>query len=258
MNGSGELEHIYEEWMGEGIPQSKATYEMMDYLEKHYSSLSISLRRVSDLSEIEKEYLHLHTKVAACHQKLNMMQYARKNAIEYRKEFETTQNMCCPALFGLDRTKLLFYTESVILFARNALDIAATFFAKFLLNVRTDSFNDLSRKLINAQSEKYASFKNYFELVGDDSVHAFRLLCGVTKGRALRDIIVHQTNITIEYSEYKEGSEKEKLFVFVKNVPYFEFDEFLTNLCDGVEEILMFMISETRRFSTEKYKLPST
>ena len=32
MYGKDELEHIYGEWMGEDIPQSKATYEMMDFL----------------------------------------------------------------------------------------------------------------------------------------------------------------------------------------------------------------------------------
>ena len=211
-----------------------------------------SFHRYDDLTEEEKEYLHLSAKIVACHQKLNMMQFARKHAIESRKEFETTQNMCCPALFGVDRTQILFYTESVVLFARNALDIAATFFAKLLLNVRTDSFNDLTKKLINVKTDKYAAFKNYFEFIGEDSAHAFRLLCGVTKGRALRDIIVHQTNIDIEYSEYKEKSEKEKLFVFVKDVLVFEFDEFLTNLCDGVEEILMFMISETCRLNAKE------
>lgn len=254
MYGKDELEHIYGEWMGEDIPQSKATYEMMDFLESRCDNVVKPklFHRYDDLTEEEKEYLHLSAKIVACHQKLNMMQFARKHAIESRKEFETTQNMCCPALFGVDRTQILFYTESVVLFARNALDIAATFFAKLLLNVRTDSFNDLTKKLINVKTDKYAAFKNYFEFIGEDSAHAFRLLCGVTKGRALRDIIVHQTNIDIEYSEYKEKSEKEKLFVFVKDVPVFEFDEFLTNLCDGVEEILMFMIGETCRLNAKE------
>lgn len=252
MRGKAELEHIYGDWMGENIPQSHATYEMMDFLETKYSGL-VQTRLFQGVdansSDDEKDYLYLCAKITACHQKLNMMQFARKNAIESRREFETTQNMCVPSLFGLDRTRILFYTESAILFARNALDIAATFFSKLLLDGRMDSFNDLSKKLINAQTEKFAAFQHYFNSVGENPIHAYRLLCGVTKGRALRDIIVHQTNINIEYFEYRENSEKEKLFVIVKDAPISEFDEFLTNLCDGVEEILQFMIDETRKLT---------
>lgn len=250
MNGRWELQHIYEDWMGEDIPQSKATYEMMDYLDTKYNNLiDFSSLRIIDGSatEDEKSYQYLCSKVIACHQKLNMMQYAKKNAIECKREFETTQNMCCPALFGVEKTQILFYAETTVLLARNSLDIAASFFSKMLFGSRMDSFNDLSKKIINETSEKFVTLQKYFETVSDNPSHAYRLLCGVTKGRALRDIIVHQSNMRIQYFEYRENSEKEKLFVIIKDVPVIEFDEFLTNLCDGVEEILQIMISETRK-----------
>lgn len=248
MCGKQALQHIYDDWMGESIPQSNAPYEMMDCLDAKYSGRihpAFDFRPDENSTDIEKEYYYLRDKIVVCHQKLNMMQYARKNAIEYRQEFETTQNMNFPALFGTDKTKILFYIESTVLLARNALDVAATFFAKLLLNRRIDSFNDLSKRLVNETQQKYMPLQRYFNSVGDNPIHAYRLLCGVTKGRALRDIIIHQTNIWIEYLEYRENSEKEKLFVIIRDTPPIEFDEFLTNLCSGVEEILSVMTSET-------------
>lgn len=253
MNGRRELQHIYEDWMGEDIPQSNATYEMMDCLDAKYSDCidTSSFRLIDDsTSDDEREYYHLRSKVTACHQKLNMMQYARKKAIECRCEFETTQNMCCPALFGVEKTQILFYAETTVLLARSALDIAAPFFSKLLFGNRTDSFNDLSKKIINETSGKHSALHQYFKTVSNNPSHAFRLLCGVTKGRALRDIIVHQSNIRIHYLEYRENSEKEKLFVIVNDTYPIEFDEFLFNLCSGVEEILQVMVSETAKYET--------
>lgn len=87
--------------------------------------------------------------------------------------------------------------------------------------------------------------QQYFNAAGDNPTHTYRLLCGVTRGRSLRDIIIHQTNIRIEYLEYRENSEKEKLFVIIKDTPPIEFDDFLTGLCAGVEEILRVMTTET-------------
>lgn len=161
------------------------------------------------------------------------------------KKFETTQNMNFPALFGTDRTKILFYIESTVLLARNVLDVAATFFARLLLNRRTDSFNDLSKRLLKEKQQEYMPLQQYFNAAGDNPTHTYRLLCGVTRGRSLRDIIIHQTNIRIEYLEYRENSEKEKLFVIIKDTPPIEFDDFLTGLCAGVEEILRVMTTET-------------
>lgn len=248
MWGKQELQHIYDDWMDENIPQSNVPYEMMDCLDAKYSGQirpAFVFRSDEDSSDIEKEYYYLRDKIVVCHQKLNMMQYARRNAIECRQEFETTQNMNFPALFGTDRTKILFYIESTVLLARNVLDVAATFFARLLLNRRTDSFNDLSKRLLKEKQQEYMPLQQYFNAAGDNPTHTYRLLCGVTRGRSLRDIIIHQTNIRIEYLEYRENSEKEKLFVIIKDTPPIEFDDLLTGLCAGVEEILRVMTTET-------------
>lgn len=181
MYGKQELQHVYDNWMGESIPQSNATYEMMDCLDTKYSDLInlVSDSKIDDSIDDTKEYQYLSAKVTACHQKLNMMQYAKKNAIECRREFETTQNMCFPSLFGVDKTKILFYAESTVLFARNALDIAATFFSKLLFNKRMDSFNDLTKRLISETKENYSTFHQYFDSIYDNPTHAYRLLCGI-------------------------------------------------------------------------------
>ena len=59
--------------------------------------------------------------------------------------------------------------------------------------------------------------KEYFLKNSDDGLCAYRLLCGSEKGRALRDIIIHQANVNLIYSEYRENSEKERLFLILKN-----------------------------------------
>lgn len=67
----------------------------------------------------------------------------------------------------------------------------------------------------------------YIHEIGEDDTHAFRLLCGSERGRALRDQIIHQTNIRLDFLEYKKGSDKEKLFIILGKenfeIPYKEF-----------------------------------
>lgn len=54
-----------------------------------------------------------------------MMLYAKDKFIEVKEDFESTHNMDIPAFYGMGKTGLLFYFESMIVFARNALDVAA-------------------------------------------------------------------------------------------------------------------------------------
>lgn len=95
----------------------------------------------------EEQYDRLCNKALICHQKMNMMYYGREKAKEVRTDFESGQNMDVPALFGVDKTKLLFYTENMILSARSALDVSAYTFSHFLLNTRKDSFNDFAKTI---------------------------------------------------------------------------------------------------------------
>ena len=115
--------------------------------------------------------------------------------------------------FGDDETTLLYHTESTILFARNALDVVATIFHCIAFHERNDSFNKFTKKILKDENDKFIYLKSYLCEIDKLDTHAFRLLCGSERGRSLRDQIVHQTNIKHEYDEYKEGSNKEKIFI---------------------------------------------
>jgi len=185
----------------------------------------------------EEQYERLFNKALICHQKINMMYYGKEKAEEVRADFELGQNMEIPALFGADKTKLLFYTENMILSARSALDVAAYTFSHFLLNTRKDSFNDFAKTILSSKDGKFSRLREFLEKEGNDNTSAYRLLCGITKGRALRDIVIHQSNVRLEYYEYRENSEKEKLFIIIDKVPY-AYDWFIEYFCDDVDNIL--------------------
>lgn len=101
----------------------------------------------------------------------------------------------------------------MIIFARNALDVAAYVYGDLLFGTRVDSFNKLIKKVKTSDDSLFCELKDYF----DKETFAFSLLCGEERGRALRDIIIHQANVKMSYYEYKENSEKERLFLLLKD-----------------------------------------
>ena len=227
-----DFDMIYDDWMVFGtidIKKSNAIKEMFECVALKYEHL--------DDDESNREYDYLLQKALAAHQKLAMMFFAEYNIHEAKSNFESTQNMTCPVLYGVGRTQILFYVESMILFARNALDVAATIYSKLILERRSDSFNDFSKRIIDADNPLFVDLKTYFENNSNNKLHAFRLLCGSERGRALRDIIIHQANIKLEYFEYKENSEKERLFLLLKDVPPIDFDAFVAGFLEDIEEI---------------------
>lgn len=215
------------DWGYSQVPKSVSGKRMGFYINKAFEDSKIN----------EEQYERLFNKAITCHQKMNMIYYGREKAEEVRANFESEQNMEVPALFGMYKTKLLFYTESMILSARSALDVAAYFFSHFLLNTRKDSFNDFSKVILNSRDEKFSELSDFFEKESEDNTSAYRLLCGVARGRALRDIVTHQSNIRLEYYEYRENSEKEKLFIIIDKVPY-AYDWFMEYFCEDVDNIL--------------------
>lgn len=234
----------------EDLPRVQAAYDMAELIDSAYAdrlSEEVLKYPYKCVTEEDRDYHRLCGRINACHQKLQMMHYAKRNAISWRKEFETTQNMTFPCLFGTDRTKLLFYAESTVLFARNALDVAAPVFSQLFFGRRIDSFNDLTKKIM--KDTDAGVLQSYFTFLDSVPDHAFRMLCGASRGRALRDIIVHQTNLNLAYAEYKVDSEKEKLFVIASDVAQIEFDLFLEIVCDGVEEMLGKLCSEAGKLS---------
>ena len=67
---------------------------------------------------------------------------------------------------------------------------------------------------------------------------ALKLLCWTEKGRALRDIIIHQSNVRIGYYEYKKDSEKERLFLEVKDKKLIDIDFFIFYFTQEVIDIM--------------------
>ena len=112
----------YSNWTTSDAIEVRKTYVARDIItcikEKYFDTSS-------DCEKIN----YLTSKVITTHQKLVMMSFAEFNIQKAKNDFESTQNMDIPALCGMGNTKILFYLESMILFARNALDIAAYVYA---------------------------------------------------------------------------------------------------------------------------------
>lgn len=104
---------------------------------------------------------------------------------------------------------------------------------------RNDSFNKFTKKILKDENDKFIYLKSYLCEIDKLDTHAFRLLCGSERGRSLRDQIVHQTNIKLEYDEYKEGSNKEKLFIVLyKGEIVICYREFMRNFVMEVVEMI--------------------
>lgn len=154
-----------------------------------------------------------------------MMCYAYDKALKALHDFEVTQNMEFPALYGNDEVEISFYTESMIIFARTALDVIATVLSQVIYDKREDSFNKFSKKIKGDINDNISVFKKAFLKYENTDIHAYLLLCGSEKGRALRDQLIHQTTVKLQYDEYGSG-EKEMLFIILNKsegkvkVPY--------------------------------------
>ena len=227
-----EFDMMYDDWMIMDSIKMKKSYSaklLFQCVKKIYSD--------TDNDTAREEINYLYEKALVLHQKLLMMLYAEYNLHKVKSEFEISQNMEFPVLYGMEKTIILFYLESMIVFARNALDIAATIYSNLFFNKRMDSFNDFSKRIISSDNVQFKELKEHFTKHTDDGVNAYRLLCGSSRGRALRDIIIHQANVKLMYDEYKEYSEKERLFLVLKDEPPIDLDELVCNFIGEVDEI---------------------
>ena len=146
-----------------------------------------------------------------------------------------------PALYGVSKTMMLFYFESMIIFARNALDVAAYVYSDLLFDTRKDSFNDVIKKVKKSADLLLSHLKSFFDAEYNEEatkLSVLKLLCGTEKGRALRDTIVHQANLKMGYYEHKEDSEKEHLFIELKDRPPFDMDIFVENFTQDAISVL--------------------
>lgn len=223
---------FYDDWMITGnikIEKNLLGMDLAHFIEKKYPE--------NTGDETDEKYTLFYNKALALQQKIVMMQYAKANYFIAKADFESTQNMTIPAFYGMGATGILFYIETIVVLARNALDISASIYSEILLNTKNDSFNDLSKKILKGDNKLFTDLKHAIEKWGDNPISAYRLLCGTTKGRALRDIIIHQSVINLQYFEYKVNSEKEKLFLVLKGIEPICLDDFVNCFMDELFEI---------------------
>lgn len=239
----------YSDWTTIGTPKIRKTYVAQDILK-------CIEEKYGDVENKENHDIinRLINKALTANQKLAMMLFAESKIHEAKQDFESTQNMNFPALCGMGNTQILFYVESMILFARNALDVAANIYSDLFFDKRIDSFNDFSKKIINSDNPILKNLGNHFQKNNEENFCVFRLLCGSEKGRALRDIIIHQANIKLEYYEYKENSEKERLYLILKDTHPIEFDWFVSNFVNEVEDIFNMTTACCQDYLKEKSK----
>ena len=228
-----EFSMLYDEW----------TSCKIEKIEKNFTAKELSLLAEikypeEGCKEKDEKFDFLYDKALAVHQKIAMMLYAKNKFIEMKEDFESTQNMDIPAFYGMGKTGLLFYFESMIVFARNALDVAAFVYSDLFFNQRMDSFNKFMKKVKKSEDPLLEDLQQYYIKAEEGEASTLRLLCGSEKGRALRDIIVHQANVHMEYYEYKENSEKEHLFLKVKDAAPIDMDFFMSYFTQDVIEIL--------------------
>lgn len=232
-HSNSDFDMIYDDWMiitKEEIKPNIIVAELVKAIDKKYPE--------NKNDETDEAYNHLYSKALVMQQKMAMLQYAVFHYQEAKKDFESTQCMNIPALYGMGKTKILFYVEAAIVFARNLLDVGAHIYSDILLDCREDSFNKLCKKIAKQTDPVFTEFKNKLAYWGETDISTYRLLCGVEKGRALRDIIIHQTNVKLSYYEYKEGSEKERLFIELAGYAPIDLDIFVEEFVQGLKEII--------------------
>lgn len=228
-----EFDMLYDDWMSCKIKKIERNFTA-----KEFVALAEIKYPKDQSKEIDEKFDFLYEKALAAHQKIAMMMYAKSKFLEIQEDFESTQNMDIPALYGMGKTELLFYFESMIIFARNTLDIVAYIYSDLFFDQRMDSFNKFVKKIKKSESSVLAELKQFYNELEEDEMSALKVLCGTEKGRALRDIIIHQANVRIGYYEYKKDSEKERLFLEVKDKKLIDIDFFIFYFTQEVIDIM--------------------
>ena len=183
-----------------------------------------------------ENYHLLQAKLSASCRKMVMMWVAGDRAIKAEAEFYSVTYHDSPALFGKDAVDLNYHLESLVLFARSALDISSRLFGELLpepfQKKRFDSFNDLVKAILaNSQPSNLAAT---FESLRDDPFSWLSFVANVQKGRSLRDQLAHQIGFPIEYIALRPPSEKESAVVLLGDDKYIPIPQFVNKLREGV------------------------
>jgi hypothetical protein len=126
--------------------------------------------------------------------------------------------------------------ESLVVFARSALDIASRLFGELLPgpfeSKRFDSFNDLVKAII-ASSEP-PGLAATFKVLRDDPFSWLSFVADIQKGRSLRDKLVHQIGFPFACKELHPPREKESAVVYIGEDRYVPLPQFVDTLRGGV------------------------
>lgn len=179
-------------------------------------------------------FFKIQTKLEQSSRKLCMMWHASREALKAENDFYDTTIKEAPALFGQDAINVHYHLESMVLFARSALDVASTTFGWTLPDPfpknQYDSFNKIIKKISQNPPEGLGEFISNLR---DDETSWLSLVAGTSRGRSLRDKLAHQTSFPIEYAELRPPSEKEYAVVNLGGnlIPL---EEFIDMFCHGV------------------------
>jgi hypothetical protein len=129
-----------------------------------------------------------------------------------------------------------YHLEALVLLARAAMDIAAGAFGQLLpapfTRGRYDSLNDLVKRIAVDCGDLPLGI--HYGALSEDPSSWLGILTSVGDRRGLRDKLAHQMEFPIAYAEFREGSEKERAFVFVTNNTSVPLETFVDDLRTGV------------------------
>ncbi len=188
----------------------------------------------------------VHAKIPNYCKKLYMMHLAGKKTLEREEQFIVTQFRESPALIWEDEIEILYHLESMIVLGRSALDIAAYIFGIVLLSplgkTRVDSFHNFAKRLLTQSDASLTKLRGILECADQDEQSWYRILVGTMKGRSLRDQIIHQTIVGIDYFETSPNSEREYCHVVIGRNPILTkvpLAEFVNGLRRGVINFIL-------------------
>ncbi|MGD1838007.1 MAG: hypothetical protein ACPKPY_08120 [Nitrososphaeraceae archaeon] len=219
------------------------------YGKEPFRILYNTLDKLQDKFEVfdSDKILIIKRKLLNSCRKLYMLHGAGVSAIKVEHDFIVSQDRECPALIWEEEIELLYHLEAMVLFARSSLDLGANIFANLMLEPfgtrRMDSFNDFSKFILKTSDEKLGAVRELISEMDNNEFSWLRLLCGSSKGRALRDKIAHQTIILVDYFEAEGKEDKEYCHVVINNIP-FRLELFIHNICLGVYTFF-FLAEET-------------
>ena len=165
--------------------------------------------------------------------KLCLTWHASEEALAAEREvFMAMPDM--PTLIGQEAIEVYYHLEAFVLLGRSALDTASRAFGLLLPSPfprgRFDSFNKLVKKVCDTGPTQ---LRKYLLDEQDNTSSWLSLLCGIRRGRSLRDQIAHQLEFPLAYDLVQLNSDRYTPVVVSSDVDV-PFTHFVTGLRSGL------------------------